>query len=178
MLLLPLNLGWTNSDFKYGMAPMIWAPTGEFDKTRLANPGLGFWTFTPMINGSWPSSKIGTEFTVFTGMDFNTRNDSADYPSGDLFHLDATLAQHLPVAGGIAGAGATVSYLKQFTGDSGGGAVLGSFEAESVAVGPVVSYVRTFGNTTALLDFSFLPQIHTENTLKGNFIWLKIALAF
>ncbi len=178
MVLLPFNLGWTNTDLKYGIAPMIWAPTGEFERSRLANPGLGYWTITPTVYGSWLSSKIGTEFTIFSGVDFNTKNDSADYQSGNIFHVDATLAQHLPLAGGFAGLGVSVSYLKQFTGDSGGGAALGSFEAESVAVGPTVSYARKFGKTQAVLDFSFLPQVHTENTYKGNFIWCKLALVF
>jgi len=176
--LLPFNLGWTNTDLKYGIAPLIWAPSGEFDRSRLANPGLGYWTFTPMLYGSWLSSKIGTELTMFAGVDFNTKNNSADYQSGDVFHVDATLAQHLPLAGGFAGVGASVSYVKQFTGDSGSGAVLGSFEAESLAVGPTVSYAHKFGKTEAVLDFSFLPQIHAENTTKGNFFWVKVAVVF
>ena len=39
----------------------IYAPTGEFDKTSLANPGLGYWTFEAKVTFSWSSSKIGTE---------------------------------------------------------------------------------------------------------------------
>jgi len=178
MIILPFNLGWTNGDFKYGTAPLIDAPTGDYDKTKLANPGLGYWTFTPMAYVSWLSTKIGTEFSVFSGVDFNTKNDSADYQSGDIFHIDATVAQHLPLAGGFAGVGATAFYLKQFTGDSGGGAVLGAFEAESFGVGPVFSYARKFGNTAAVLDVSWLPQLHAENTTKGNFIWFKLGLLF
>ena len=178
MVLLPAMLCWTNGDFKYGFQPLIFAPTGEYDKTKLANVGLGYWTFTPVVSFSWLSSKIGTEFSVFTGVDFNTKNDSADYQSGDIFHVDATLAQHLPLAGGFAGVGATAFYLKQFTGDSGGGATLGAFEVESYGVGPTVSYARKFGKTQAVLDVSFLPQLHVENTTKGNFIWLKLGLAF
>jgi hypothetical protein len=42
IVLLPFNLGWTNADFKYGMAPMIFAPTGEYDQDQLANVGLGY----------------------------------------------------------------------------------------------------------------------------------------
>jgi hypothetical protein len=178
MILLPFNLGWTNGDFKYGMAPMIFAPTGDYNQDQLANVGLGYWTFTPMLTFSWLSSKIGTEFSIFTGMDFNTKNTDADYQSGDIYHLDATLAQHLPLAGGFAGVGATAFYLKQFTGDSGSGARLGSFEVESYGVGPTVSYARKFGKTQAVIDVQWLPQLHVENTTKGNFIWVKLAVAF
>ena len=62
---------------------------------------------------------MGTEVTVFTGMDFNTKNTEADYQSGDIFHIDGTLAQHLPLFGGFAGVGVNGSYYKQFTADSG-----------------------------------------------------------
>ena len=178
VILLPFELGWTNRDFKYGMAPMIFAPTGEYQTDQLANVGLGYWTFTPMVYFSWLSSKIGTEFSVFTGVDFNTKNTDADYQSGDIYHVDATLAQHLPLAGGFAGVGATAFYLKQFTGDSGSGARLGSFEVQSYGVGPTVSYARKFGKTQAVLDVQWLPQLHVENTVKGNFIWAKLGLAF
>ena len=45
-------------------------------------------------------------------------------------------------------------------------------------VGPTVSYARKFGATQAVLDVSWLPQLHAENTTKGNFIWVKVAVAF
>jgi hypothetical protein len=38
-----------------------------------------------------------------------------------------TLAQHIPLGKGFIGVGANAFYLQQTTGDSGGGARLGSF---------------------------------------------------
>ena len=131
-----------------------------------------------MLAFSWLSKKIGTEFTVFPAVDFNTMNHTTDYQSGDIFHVDATLAQHLPLAGGIVGAGASAFYLKQFTGDSRSGARLGSFEAMTYGVGPTLSYVRRFGKVTLIADGSWLPQLHSENTTKGNYWWAKLTLAF
>ena len=55
---------------------------------------------------------------------------------------------------------------------------LGAFEVESYGVGPTVSYARKFGNTQAVLDVQWLPQLHVENTTKGNFIWVKLGLVF
>ena len=49
-----------------------------------------------MASVSWLSSKIGTEVSVYAGFDFNTRNEETGYHSGDVFHLDVTVAQHLP----------------------------------------------------------------------------------
>jgi hypothetical protein len=175
---MPIMAAWTNGDFTVGGMFNVWAPSGEFNTGQLANPGLGYWTFEPMLAFRWLSTKIGTEFSVFTGLDFNTKNTTSDYQSGDIFHVDATLAQHLPLFGGIAGAGASAFYMNQITGDSGSGARLGSFEIESYGVGPTVSYVHKIGNSDLIVDGSWLPQLHTVNTTKGNFFWAKITITF
>jgi hypothetical protein len=175
---MPLMAGWTNGDFKFGGLFNIWVPSGDYNTGQLANRGLGYWTFEPMLAFSWISSKIGTEFSVFTAVDFNTDNGTADYQSGDLFHVDATLAQHVPLWGGIAGAGASAFYLKQITGDSGSGAKLGGFEAKTYGVGPTLSYVHPIGKSTLIVDGSWLPQTYAANTTKGNYWWVKLAITF
>lgn len=174
----PIQAAWTNGDFTVGGIFNVWAPTGDYESGQLANPGLGYWTFELMPAFSWFSTKIGTEFTIFPAIDFNTINNSTDYRSGDIFHVDATLAQHLPLFGGIIGAGASVSYLQQITGDSGSGARLGSFEAQSVSVGPTVSYVHKIGKSMLIVDGSWLPQVQTKNTTQGNYYWAKLTLTF
>jgi hypothetical protein len=179
--LMPIMAGWTNGDFRVSGLFNIFAPTGDYTTGQLANQGLGYWTFEPMLACTWLSSKIGTEFSAFAGLDFNTENTDASYQSGDIFHLDATLAQHLPLFGGIVGAGASAFYLKQITDDSnksGSLINLGGFEAESYGVGPTISYVHPIGKSTLVADGSWLPQLHTENTLKGNLFWVKLTLAF
>jgi hypothetical protein len=176
--LTPIMAAWTNGDFAVSGIFNVFAPTGDFDTNQLASPGLNYWTFEPMLALSWLSSKIGTESTVYAGVDFNTKNTTTDYQSGDIFHVDATLAQHVPLFGGFVGAGASAFYLKQFTGDSDSGARLGSFETESVGVGPTVSHIRKIGKTELIVDGSWLPQLHTVNTTQGNYFWAKITLVF
>ena len=178
MQVTPIMAAWTNGDFTVGGMFNFWAPSGDYSAGQLANPGLGYWTFEPMLAFSWLSTKIGTEFTIFPAVDFNTINKSTDYRSGDIFHVDATLAQHLPLFGGILGAGASVSYLDQISGDSGSGARLGSFEAQSVGVGPTVSYVLNIGKSMLIIDGTWLPQVHTVNTTQGNYYWAKLTLTF
>lgn len=175
---MPLMAGWTKGDFKFDAIMNIWAPTGEYDKTQLANVGLGYWTFTPMVGVSWLSSKLGTEASVFAGVDFNTKNTDAQYQSGNIFHVDGTVAQHLPLLGGMAGAGATAFWLRQISNDTGSSAKLGGFMANSYGIGPTVSYVHPVGKSELIFDGSWLPQTHTENTTKGNFFWAKLTLVF
>jgi hypothetical protein len=180
----PLMLGWAKGDLKWDVRCGIYAPSGAYDKNRLANPGLGYWTFEPEVTLSWMtpkspwSSKIGTEVSLFAGLDFNTRNPGADYLSGDIFHLDCTVAQHLALLGGYAGLGANGFFYQQFTGDSGSGARLGSFKAGSYGVGPEVSYVHPIGKTELVVEVKWLPQLNAENTTKGDYIWVKLALLF
>jgi hypothetical protein len=176
--LIPVMAGWTNGDFKFDAMMNIWAPTGDYTKGDLANTGLGYWTFTPMVAVSWLSTKIGTEASLFTGVDFNTKNTEADYQSGNIFHVDATVAQHLPLFGGIAGAGATAFWLRQISNDSGSGARLGGFMANSYGIGPTISYIYPVGKSMLIFDGSWLPQTHTDNTTQGNFFWAKLTLMF
>ncbi len=179
--LLPLMLGWTNGDFKFGGQFGLYAPTGDFEVGKLANIGKNYWTFEPGLNLSWLSSKIGTEVSLFAGYDFNTRNDKTDYQSGDVFHLDATVAQHLPLFGGFAGVGANAFFYQQVSGDSGSGARLGGFEGRTVGIGPVISYTTKIGRskkTDLVAELKWLPELDAEKRLKGDTIWFKLALVF
>ncbi len=179
--ILPLMLGWKTGDLKYGATFAVYAPTGEYEKGQLANVGKNFWTFEPGLSVSWLSSKTGTEVSLFASYDVNTKNDKTDYQSGDIFHVDATLAQHLPLFGGFAGAGATAFYYQQVTGDSGSGAVLGDFEGRTAGIGPVISYTTKVGRskkTDLVAELKWLPELDVEKRLKGDVVWFKLALVF
>jgi len=179
ILLIPYMFGWTNlvKDLKLDTRLSIFVPTGEYEAGQLANVGKNYWTFEPGIMASWLSSKIGTEATLYTGIDFNTTNDATDYRSGTSLHLDMTLAQHLPLFGGYVGVGANGFYYKQLTGDSGSGAVLGSFEGLTTGVGPVLSYIRQLGkNTTFLAEVKWLPELDVEKRMEGDYLWFKVGL--
>lgn len=176
----PVALSWTalNKDLHVDFLGGIYAPTGGYETNRLANQGLGYWTFEPGLLVSYLGQKNGFEATTYIAYDFNTTNHNTNYQSGQVFHIDATVAQHLPLGKGIIGIGATAFYLKQTTGDSGSGARLGSFEEMTAGVGPVLSYARQFAKTTFAAEVKWLPQTSAEKTLKGNYIWFKAGLQF
>ena len=179
-ILIPFWLNWTSGDFKWGTQLDIYAPTGAYNSGRLANVGLNYWTFEPLVSFSWISKKIGLEISSTAGFDFNTKNDATDYQSGEVFHIDTTIAEHLPLRGcGIIGAGANAFYWKQFSADSGSGAKLGSFETQMSGIGPVVSYISPpiCGHTLAA-EVKWVPQINTRYTLAGDYVWFKVGLVF
>jgi hypothetical protein len=180
IMLMPFMLGWTNGpDFKYDVRLGIYAPSGDYDVGKLANAGRNYWTFEPGVSVSWLSTKIGTEVTVFSGLDFNTKNNATDYQSGTSFHLEGTVAQHLPLGkAGIIGVGANGFLYQQISGDSGNGATLGSFEGRSAGVGPVISFVTKIGKTDLAAEVKWLPELNVNNRLKGDTIWFKVGLVF
>ena len=175
---IPFMLGWTNGDLKWDGRFSFYAPSGDYTKGQIANVGKNYWTFEPGGSISYLSSKIGLELSAFAGFDFNTKNNATDYQTGPQFHLDATVAQHLPLLGGFAGVGANVFYYLQISGDSGSGAKLGDFEGRTVGIGPVLSYATKIGSVDLVAEFKWLPELEVQNRLKGDTIWFKLAVLF
>ncbi len=179
LALLPFMLGWTNGDLKYSVLLAVYAPSGDYDAGQLANLGKNYWTFEPTVSVSWISKKIGLEATAFAALDFSTKNDATDYQNGDVFHLEATVAEHLPLGKvGIIGVGANAFYYQQITGDSGSGATLGDFEGRTVGVGPVVSFVAKVGGKDLVAEVKWLPELDVEKRFKGDYVWFKLGMAF
>lgn len=179
LTIYPFMLGWTNAmDLKYDVRLGIYAPTGPYEAGRLANTGRNYWTFEPGVSLSWLSTKIGTEISLFAGFDISTKNNATDYQSGEVFHLDGTIAQHLPLFGGFAGVGANGFYYQQISGDSGSGATLGGFEGRTVGIGPVISYAHKIGKLDLAAEVKWLPELDVENRLKGDYVWVKVGIVF
>ncbi|TAL03387.1 MAG: transporter [Verrucomicrobia bacterium] len=178
--LYPFMLGWTNGpDLKYDVRLGIYAPSGDYTAGKLANTGRNYWTFEPAVSVSWLSTKIGTEVTVFAGVDFNTKNTATDYESGTSFHLEGTIAQHLPLGKlGIIGVGANGFLYQQISADSGSGATLGDFEGRTAGVGPVISFITKVGGHDLAAEVKWLPELNVEKRLKGDTVWFKLGLVF
>jgi hypothetical protein len=174
----PLMLGWTWGDLKSDVRFSVYMPTGGFEEGKLANVGKNYWTFEPGVFVSYLSSKIGLEVSAYAALDFNTENETTDYRSGDQFHLDVTIAEHLPLFGGFIGVGVNGFYYKQFTGDSGDGAQLGSFEGMTAGIGPVLSYATKVCDTDVVAEVKWVTELDTSHRLDGDYIWFKLALVF
>jgi len=178
----PLAMSWDGlgGDLHVTFYGGIYAPTGGFQKNRLANEGLNYWTFEPGVIASYLNQKNGLELTTYVAYDFNTNNSTTDYHSGQVFHIDATAAWHFLKLGkkGVVGAGANGFYLQQTTADSGSGARLGSFKEMTAGVGPVISYAAQFNKIGVAASVKWLPQIGTDNTLNGNYVWAKLGVSF
>jgi hypothetical protein len=150
MFIIPFALNWTSGDLQINPQLFMVAPTGSFVKGHLANVGKNHWYFDPVLGLSYLSHKTGTEMTVFAGVGFSTEDKATEYQNGDVFHLEATLQQYLPLMSqqNLLGIGVNGIYFQQITGDSGPGArLLGANEGTDIGLGPVVTFTIAHRST-------------------------------
>jgi hypothetical protein len=179
MVLIPLMLNYTvDPDFSINFRVAGYAPTGSYEVGRLANAGKNFWSIEPTLAFMYFGQKNGREASLFVGTTFNQENKDTQYKSGTQFHLDGTLSQHFPLWGGLAGAGLSAYYYKQISDDSGTGATLGAFRAKTAGFGPVVSFITKAAGNDLLVEGKWLHESSVQNRLKGDMLWLKVAMKF
>lgn len=182
VILMPLMFNYNvNPNFNVNIRVGFYVPTGSYTVGHLANTGKNYFTTEPTLGLVYLGTKNGREASLFTGIDFNTENNATHYQSGTQFHLDGTLAQHLPLLKGLAGIGVTSFYYQQVTGDSGPGATFGDFESTSAGIGPVLSYIKPkskTGHVDFMADLKWLNEYYTKNRLQGNTVFVKLVLKF
>ncbi len=173
--IVPLELSWTFDDFSLQLGHAIYAPTGGYDVDEVVNLGLNHWGFDTTIAVTYLNQDTGTEFSVAPGILVNTENEDTEYRTGMEFHLDFVANQFLAetFALGIRG-----YYYRQFTGDSGSGALLGDFEGESVAIGPgFVWFPKFAGGKLAVLG-KWMRDLSSTNRFESDFATLTVAWTF
>ena len=178
-VLMPLMINYkATDDFSVNFRVAAYAPTGDYEVGRLANPGKNYWTFEPTLALMYFGQKSGFEASLFTGMSFNTENEDTNYKTGNQFHIESTLAQHIPLAGGLAGVGVNGFWYEQVTGDSGSGANFGDFKGSTAGLGPVLSYTTKIGGHDLIAEVKWLHELETEKRLEGDYIWFKLIYKF
>jgi len=178
IILMPLMLNYNaNPELNFNFRVAAYAPTGSYELGRLANTGKNFWTIEPTAAVVY-LGKNGIEASLFAGIDFNFENPATNYRSGTQVHLDGTLAQHFPLMGGLAGIGVSGYYYQQITDDSGTGATLGAFRANTVGFGPVLSFVSKIGGLDAIAELKWLHETSTQNRLQGDTVFFKGVVKF
>jgi hypothetical protein len=169
------TLKWTqgvNNFMVYGTGDV---PVGDYDKTRLANLGIGHGSIDGGAGYTYlnPANKL--EFSAVTGITYNFQNPFTRYQNGLDLHLDTGasyfLTQQLNV--GVVG-----YYFQQVTGDRGLGATLGPFESHTAGVGPQLNYffpvtdkIQGVVNVKAYWEFA------AQNRPDGWNAWFTIAFS-
>jgi hypothetical protein len=173
IVLIPLLLYWNSGNIHTSVAQFIVTPTGDYDVDNLINNGLNYWSFDTNFALTYLNPETGRDFSFNIGHIYNTKNDDTNYQTGQELHLDVAFNQFLSetFAVGIQG-----FYLKQITGDSGSGALLGDFKAEEAGVGPALLWSTQIGDQGVSFIAKWLHEFHAENRLEGDHVFLSFAL--
>jgi len=134
---IPLILQWQSSrNLGVNFWFQVQAPTGDYDKNRLVNPGTNHWTFSPMLNLSYITD-LGFEVSSSFQTDFNSRNPATDYRNGVEYRHELALGQHIgPWTLGLGG-----YYYRQLSDDDAPGLTRGN-RARVLALGPALSFFK------------------------------------
>jgi hypothetical protein len=178
LTLVPAMLAWKSGDWQYDFLMPVYAPTGSYEVGRLGNPGLNYWTVDPIVGAAYSNAKSGLNGAAHLGYAMNTENSDTQYRSGSVLHLDASVQQIFPLGSGFANIGAEAWYFQQVTCDSGAGATLGCFKGRTAGIGPVLGYIQPIGQQKLIFELKWLPELDTQNRLKGDYVWLKMVYKF
>jgi len=170
--LIPFALYWNQGNLHTSFAQFVVAPTGDYDTDNSINNGLNYWSFDTNFALTHLNPETGRDFSFNIGHIYNTKNDDTNYQTGRELHLDVAFNQFLSerFAVGLQG-----FYLKQITGDSGSGALLGDFKGEVGGVGPALLWTTNVGGQEVSFIVKWLHEFHAENRLDGDQIFLSFA---
>lgn len=150
-ILTPEMLSWNIGGANFiGQGFSFYVPDGDF---RHALNGQGqqvetqdsiannYWTFEPNVAYSYLGG--GWDFTLNNTFDFNTKNNTTKYQTGDIYYLDYTIAHSFgPVTFGLIG-----NYVQQFTADTKDGMKVPNTASSGygneymhASIGPIFSY--------------------------------------
>ncbi|PWV59851.1 SphA family protein [Plasticicumulans acidivorans] len=167
----PFILAWHFPNFHVAAAVDINLPTGKYDKDDpTASIGANYWSFEPLLAMTYLSDG-GFEASAKLMYNMKTRNNDTKYQSGDEFHMDYTLAQHVgDWAFGLGG-----YYLKQTTDDEQYGDTVGDGNRGQVfAWGPQIKY--DYKGMSFIATWNIETQ--AENRFEGDKVWLKFVTRF
>ncbi len=157
-------MGWHRGFMHYMAMFNVYAPTGEYDKNQLVNPGRNHWAIEPMGAFTYLNENIGLELSAAAGITFNFENSDTDYQSGDEFHLELAVIQHLSSKFHLG----LVGYLyDQLNGDSGSGAP-DDYKGQVYAWGPVIgATIPLWQKHNLFLKGRYYNEFDAENRMEG-----------
>jgi hypothetical protein len=170
---LGATLGWHEGNLHYSLGTLINVPIGQWELGNPVNIGFNRWVIdtTAAVTYLNPATRI--ELSGAAGLTYNFENPDTDYKSGTELHFEGAAMFH---------ASRTVSFgvngyaLKQITGDSGSGAVLGDFEGQVFALGPAMDVTFLVGNRPVSTNLRFFYEFGAENRMEGQAGYLNFAV--
>ena len=175
LVITPINLGWHLGQFHIMAFGNVYAPVGSYNPNRRLNTGLNRVAVEPNVAVTWlrPGTKYPQEASISMGWTANFQNPATQYTTGQEFHLEYYLGQHLPkgFALGLAG------YIyNQMTADTGSGASLGAFHGQTIALGPCLSFNTQISGHAIGLNARYYNELKVVNRFDGQAFFLTLSL--
>ncbi|MBA4418998.1 MAG: hypothetical protein C0392_14005 [Syntrophus sp. (in: bacteria)] len=171
---LPLIVNVNKGNFHVSFLPAIYLPTGYYNSNKLVSLGRNYYSVDLNTGFTWLDPKLGLEASFNVGYMVNSSNNGTSYKTGDEFHLDYLIAQHLSPRFGF---GLTGYVYQQVKGDTGTGAILGSNKSSAIGYGPAVMYTpKVFGKDITIIG-KWLHDTVTQNRFKGETVFLSFAFS-
>jgi hypothetical protein len=154
----------------------VWAPTGEYDKNRLANLSTDTWTFIPGVAYTKIFPKPNVELSAPWGLQFDTENTATHYQNGILSDLEATAIKRFKSDFGI---GVIGSWIQQVTDDGGTTAdLLNGFMGRAFGVGPILTYSTKVGKSHLDFNMRYVHEFENRNRPDGDLFQFSANLKF
>lgn len=158
------------------LSVQMYAPTGAYNASRLANAGQHTWTFIPTVSFTHllPAQEI--ELSANYGVEFYTSNSSTDYHNAPVSVLDLLALKRFKSgwAAGVVG-----GWIQQLGDDTGGLArVTGGARGHSIGVGPIVTWSGKLEKTPVSASLRWVNEFDVTNRPKGNAVELSLSATF
>jgi hypothetical protein len=174
LVVTPICLGWHLGEFHIMAFGNFYAPTGSYNPARRLNTGLNRWAVEPNVAVTW-MNKSGQEASISLGYTVNFENFATQYLTGNEFHLEYFLGQHLPKGFTLGLAG----YIyQQVTGDSGSGARLGPFKGQTIALGPCLAFDGKLGGHTVGFNARYYNELKVKDRFDGQAFFFTLSLGW
>ena len=148
-------------------------PVGEYDRTSLANIGIGHYALDGGLGYTYLNPQTGHEFSAVAGLTHNYINPYTNYQNGLDFHLDWGASQFLSKQLLV---GAVGYVYNQLTGDSGSGDRVGPFESRVIGVGPQVGYIFPLGASQGYVNLKAYGEFDAHDRPHGYNAWLTFSI--
>ena len=167
------TLKWARGSHNYMTYALIGAPIGAYNADRLANIGTNHWSIDAGGGYTYFNAQNGREFSAVAGLTYNFENPDTDYRNGVDGHIDWAASQFLSeqLHAGVVG-----YFYHQLSGDSGPGAVLGSFKSRTNGIGPQFGYFFPVAGGKGYVNLKGYWEFDADNRADGWNVWLTLGL--
>lgn len=173
-VITPAMLGWQHGNWHWNAAVAVLLPIGKYDIDDLANTSKNYWSVMPQVGLSYFDPKTGWDFSGAVIYVVNWENPDTNYETGDILHVEGAISKSF----GAWRLGVVGYAMKQLTGDSGEGAVLGDHKSEVYGVGPLVGYTFTVGQTPVTVLGKWYHEFGAKDTQEGDSVTAAVSFKF